>query len=72
LTSLSAQPLEAGSRLRPESEEKDVGWITSAARSPRLDKEIALGYVKRGFNEIGSRLRTDANVLVEIVPLPFV
>jgi folate-binding protein YgfZ len=72
LISLSAKPLEAGMRLMPESEDKDVGWITSAARSPRLEKEIALGYVKRGFNAIGSRLRTDANVLVEIVPVPFI
>lgn len=73
LISLSAQPLEAGTRLAPaEGENKDVGWITSAARSPRLEKEIALGYVKRGFNAIGSRLRTDTNVLAEIVPIPFV
>ncbi|MEY2520821.1 MAG: tRNA-modifying protein YgfZ [Verrucomicrobiota bacterium] len=73
LISLSAEPLKAGMRLEPiEGEKKDVGWITSAARSSRLEKEIALGYVKRGFNTIGSHLRTDANVLVEIVPIPFV
>lgn len=73
LVSLSAAPLKAGLRVEPsEGEKKDVGWITSAARSSRLEKEIALGYVKRGFNEIGSRLRTDANALVEIVPIPFV
>jgi folate-binding protein YgfZ len=73
LISLSAEPLKAGMKLLPsEGENKDVGWITSAARSPRLEKEIALGYAKRGFNAIGSHLRTDANVLVEIVPLPFV
>ena len=73
LSSLSAEPLEAGIRLAPaEGESKDAGWITSATRSPRLEKEIALGYVKRGFNTIGSRLRTDANVLVEIVPIPFI
>ena len=72
LISVSGQPLTPGMRLMPEGESKDVGWITSAARSPRLEKEIALGYVKRGFNAIGSRLRTDANVLAEIVPIPFV
>jgi aminomethyltransferase len=73
LISLSAEPLKAGMKLLPsEGENKDVGWITSAARSPRLEKEIALGYAKRGFNAIGSHLRTDANVLVEIVPIPFV
>jgi folate-binding protein YgfZ len=73
LISLSAEPLAASTRLAPsEGENKDVGWITSAARSPRLKKEIALGYVKRGFNEIGSRLRTDADLLAEVVPLPFI
>jgi folate-binding protein YgfZ len=73
LISLSAEPLKAGMRLEPiEGKKKDVGWITSAARSSRLEKEIALGYVKRGFNTIGSHLRTDANVLVEVVPIPFV
>jgi folate-binding protein YgfZ len=73
LFSVSGQPLKSGVRLLPaEGDTKDVGWITSAARSPRLEKEIALGYVKRGFNAIGSRLRTDANVLVEIVPVPFI
>jgi folate-binding protein YgfZ len=73
LVSLSAQPLKAGMRLAPdEGESKEVGWITSATRSPRLEKEIALGYVKRGFNAIGSRLRMDDNVLVEIVPVPFI
>ncbi|MCA1657866.1 MAG: hypothetical protein LC627_01040, partial [Verrucomicrobiaceae bacterium] len=68
LWSLSVQPLEAGMRLLPDGENKEVGWITSAARSPRLEKEIALGYVKRGFNAIGSRLRTEDNAVVEIVP----
>ena len=48
----------AGMRLVPdEAEGKEAGWITSAARSPRLEKEIALGYVKRGFNSVGSRLQ---------------
>lgn len=73
LISLSEAPMEAGRRLVPaEGENKDAGWITSAARSSRLEKEIALGYVKRGFNGIGSRLRTNANLLVEIVPVPFI
>jgi glycine cleavage system aminomethyltransferase T len=59
---------------------KEVGWITSAARSPRLEKEIALGYVKRGFNSLGSRLQAlppeasgaDIGVPVELVAVPFV
>ena len=35
---------------------RELGWITSATRSNRLGKEIALGYVKRGANEVGTRL----------------
>lgn len=54
---------------------KEVGRLTSATRSDRLGKEIALGYVKRGANEIGTRLtaRTadDAATDVEVVGLPF-
>ena len=53
LISISGVPLPPGMRLRPAGEEpKDVGWITSAIRSERLGKEIALGFVKRGYNAI--------------------
>lgn len=48
---------------------KEVGWVTSATRSERLGKEIALGYVKRGFNEPGTKLQAPGPV--EVVPLPF-
>ena len=57
LVSLSGTPLRPGMRLAAAGDEgKEAGWITSAVRSPRLEKEIALGYVKRGFNAAGSRL----------------
>jgi len=73
LISLSDALLEAGLRLVPaEGEEKELGWITSAVRSPRLQKEIALGYVKRGFNSVGSRLLVlPDRIPIEIVALPF-
>ena len=35
---------------------KEAGWITSATRSQKIGKEIALGYVKRGFNNPGVKL----------------
>lgn len=35
---------------------REAGWITSAVKSDRLEKEIALGFVKRGFNDPGTRL----------------
>jgi folate-binding protein YgfZ len=81
LVSVSGAPLRPGMRLVPgEGEGKDAGWVTSAARSSRLGKEIALGYVKRGFNSVGSRLRAfppenssdGINVPVELVAIPFV
>jgi tRNA-modifying protein YgfZ len=72
LVSRSGAPLEAGVRLAPEADAgKDVGWLTSAIKSDRLGKEIALGYVKRGFNTPGTRLRAGA-IPVEVVGLPFI
>jgi tRNA-modifying protein YgfZ len=61
----------------PSAEAKEVGWITSATRSERLGKQIALGYAKRGFNNVGTKLNaispnTDRAISVELVPLPFV
>ena len=81
LISLDDAPLNAGMKLAaPSNGRKEVGWITSATRSERLKKEIALGYVKRGFNGVGTKLGTfgadsDAQtpeaMAVEVVPLPF-
>jgi glycine cleavage system aminomethyltransferase T len=57
---------------------KEAGWITSATRSEKIGKEIALGYVKRGFNDPGARLDvltsdsgTATAIAIEVVPLPF-
>jgi tRNA-modifying protein YgfZ len=58
---------------------KQVGWITSATRSDSLGKEIALGYVKRGFNDPGCELHALAAagpgpstlLCVKVVELPF-
>lgn len=47
---------------------KEVGYITSAVFSPALKANIALGYVRREHNAIGTKL--DAGY--EIVQLPFV
>jgi folate-binding protein YgfZ len=77
LVSLKGEPLVAGMRLTTTGEEpKDAGWITSAIRSHRLNREIALGFVKRGHNEIGTHLlaRGSDNDAIEIAVtgLPFV
>jgi folate-binding protein YgfZ len=72
LVSLSGAPLAADVRLTSETDPgKDSGWITSATRSERLGREIALGYVKRGFNETGARLLA-GEVPVQVTSLPFV
>jgi folate-binding protein YgfZ len=53
---------------------KEMGYITSAVRSPALDANIALGYVRREANQIGTELRLktpDGDSSVKIVELPF-
>jgi tRNA-modifying protein YgfZ len=80
LISLGDTPLMAGMKLfAVEGAKKEVGWITSAAHSKRFGKEIALGYVKRGFNLSRARLEAlhpgsasgPAPAMAEIVDLPF-
>src|SRR5262245_39339881 len=75
LTSLNNAALKPAMRLvAPSAPGKEVGWITSATRSQQLGKEIALGYVKRGFNSPGTNLNalsSDAAIPVDVVSLPF-
>src|SRR5207249_10008852 len=50
VVSLDDVPLQPGMKLAASSAAgKETGWTTSATHSERLGKEIALGYVKRGF-----------------------
>jgi tRNA-modifying protein YgfZ len=80
--SVHQSPMERGMKLFIMGEEKkETGWITSAARSRRLGKEIALGYIKRPFPP-SDGFRLDAldeenpycspAVRVQTVDLPFV
>jgi tRNA-modifying protein YgfZ len=82
LISLDNIPLQPGMKLAsPSIAGKEVGWITSATRSERIGKEIALGYVKRGFNSAGTRLDAFTTgdsapkplgaIPLEVVSLPF-
>jgi len=79
LISLGDIPLQPGMKLAATSAKgKEAGWITSATRSEKIGKEIALGYVKRGFNDPGARLDaltsdsgTATTIAIEVVPLPF-
>jgi folate-binding protein YgfZ len=82
LISLHDTPLRAGMKLASTSANaRQVGWITSATRSERLGKEIALGFVKRGFNLPGTNVDAIVGtedsgapvpIHVEVVSLPFV
>ena len=82
LISVDDISLQPGMKLVHDSSAgKEVGWITSATHSAALRKEIALGYVKRGFNGVGSKLsavtlgdsasRAAESARVEVVALPF-
>ncbi len=77
LISLNNTPLQPGMKLvAPSASGKEAGWITSATRSQRLRKEIALGYVKRGFNNPATKLEAlsldpAGAIPVEVVSLPF-
>ena len=75
LISLNNTPLQPRMKLvAPSASGKEAGWITSSTRSQRLGKEIALGYVKRGFNNPATNLTAlspDAVIPVEVVSLPF-
>jgi aminomethyltransferase len=54
---------------------KEIGRVTSAVKSPRLNAGIALGYVRREANQIGNELTlqmTNGESPVKIVPLPFI
>ena len=78
LVSLDDSPLAPGMRLFPGGERaKEVGWVTSAAWSERLGKQIALGFIKRGFNQVATQLNAvepenpAGGGRVKIVDLPF-
>lgn len=54
---------------------KEAGFVTSAAASPRLKANIALGYVKREVNQVGNSLivrMAGEESSAQIVELPFV
>jgi folate-binding protein YgfZ len=78
LVSLDDVPLQSGMKLAASlTDQKEAGWITSATRSERLGKEIAMAYVKRGFNTSGTELsaftpNAAGAIRVQVVPIPFV
>jgi folate-binding protein YgfZ len=62
-----------GSRVRRG--EAEVGWITSAVRSPARGTPVALAMLRREAAEPGTSLTVEAggrHLQAEVVPLPFV
>jgi folate-binding protein YgfZ len=56
-------------------EGKEIGWITSAARSPVLKRAVALGYVKYDYLQPSTPVRVvsgEAEHEARVVELPFV
>jgi glycine cleavage system aminomethyltransferase T len=61
-------------------EHRDVGWVTSGDYDPQIQRQIGLGFVKRGFNGPGTHLlalpsadpASSAGARIEVVSLPFV
>jgi tRNA-modifying protein YgfZ len=45
---------------------KEVGWITSATLSPKFGRPVALGYVRKECNQIGTRLLVN-NFVADLV-----
>ena len=55
--------------------DKEIGFITSAIATPALKKNIALGYVRREGNKIGTELKLkmgETEGPARVVALPFV
>jgi len=55
-------------------QDREVGYITSALKSPRFGRNIALGYVRKEVKEAGARLElrtASGSEPVKVVTLPF-
>jgi len=65
-----SQKLDAGSELKT-GEDKNAGSITSVTFSPKLDKHIALGFVRYDFLEPGTKLFSAGTECV-VSTLPFI
>ena len=64
---LSGGPLAPGTKLTRDGAE--VGIVTSSIDSPRLGAPLALGYIKRGHQDPGTKLDA-AGQAVELLGYP--
>jgi folate-binding protein YgfZ len=68
------EPIEAGAAIK-SAEGKDIGRITSVARSPRLRRTIALGYIRYEHLSAGTSVKVvsgETEVEATVNALPFV
>ncbi len=68
------EPIEVGATIK-SAEGKDIGRVTSVARSPRLKRTIALGYVRYEYLAAGTSVNVTAGgreVVATVSQLPFV
>jgi folate-binding protein YgfZ len=74
LTFANETPVDPGARIR-SLDGKEIGEITSAVYSPRLDRTVALGYIKYDYLAPGTRVNAasaDTDHAAEVTALPFV
>ena len=74
LVSEAEVSIESGARIL-SVDEKEIGRVTSSTLSPRLNRTIALGYVKYDYLAAGTEVKiasTDQLVRAAVAELPFV
>ena len=67
---IDGDPPAAGTKLS-SPQKPDAGFVTSAARSRRLGKTLALGYVHRTLWDPGTALTTADGKSATVAALPF-
>ena len=66
--------LESGAKIF-SSDDKEIGRVTSVALSPRLNRTIALGYVKYDYLAAGTSVKVDSSgtkFVAAVALLPFI
>lgn len=64
------QKIASGAVIK--SGDKEIGRVTSAVFSPKLNCTIALGYLRYKYLEPGTTVSTDNNIAATVTELPFV
>ena len=64
------QKIESGTVIK--SDDKEIGRVTSAVFSPKLNCTIALGYLRYEYLDPGTTVSTGNNIAATVTELPFV